>query len=70
VVWVKDGAEALDFFTAEFMQAGKTELEAHSAGPQTAQIDGIEVLRELKTDSKTKIATHVVMLTDLVTGGT
>jgi len=64
VVWVKDGAEALDFLHCRGIYANR-----RNATPKLIlldlklpKIDGIEVLREIKTDSKTKII-PVVMLT-------
>ena len=62
---VRDGAEALDFMFGEGAHAGR-KVEN---GPKVIlldlklpKVDGIEVLRRIKTDSRTK-ATPVVVLT-------
>jgi two-component system response regulator len=64
VVWVKDGAEALDFLHLRGNYANRKNgtPKLILLDLKLPKIDGIEVLRELKTDSKTKII-PVVMLT-------
>lgn len=64
VVWVKDGAEALDFLHCRGNYANRKNgtPKLILLDLKLPKIDGIEVLRELKTDSKTKII-PVVMLT-------
>ena len=64
VVWVKDGAEALDFLHCKgnFANRKNGTPKLILLDLKLPKIDGIEVLRELKTDSKTKII-PVVMLT-------
>lgn len=64
VVWVKDGAEALDFLHSRGNYANRKNgtPKLILLDLKLPKIDGIEVLRELKTDSKTKII-PVVMLT-------
>ena len=64
VVWVKDGAEALDFLHCRGNYASRKNgtPKLILLDLKLPKIDGIEVLRELKTDSKTKII-PVVMLT-------
>jgi CheY-like chemotaxis protein len=65
LVWVKDGAEALDFLFAAGAYAGRKVGE----GPKVVlldlrlpRVDGIEVLRRVKADERTK-AIPVVVLT-------
>ena len=64
VVWVKDGAEALDFLYTRGAYAtrknGTPKLILLDL--KLPKIDGIEVLRALKSDEKTKVI-PVVMLT-------
>jgi len=64
VVWVKDGAEALDFVYSRGKYADRADgtPKLILLDLKLPKIDGIEVLRELKTDSKTKVI-PVVMLT-------
>jgi two-component system response regulator len=64
VVWVKDGAEALDFLHCRGIYANRKNgtPKLILLDLKLPKIDGIEVLREIKTDSKTKII-PVVMLT-------
>ena len=64
VVWVKDGAEALDFLHCRGNYANRRNgtPKLILLDLKLPKIDGIEVLRELKTDIKTKII-PVVMLT-------
>lgn len=64
VVWVKDGAEALDFVYCRGKYADRADgtPKLILLDLKLPKIDGIEVLRELKSDSKTKVI-PVVMLT-------
>jgi CheY-like chemotaxis protein len=64
VVWVKDGAEALDFLNCREKYADRKNgtPKLILLDLKLPKIDGIEVLRELKSDSKTKFI-PVVMLT-------
>jgi two-component system response regulator len=64
VVWVKDGAEALDFL---FCRGAYTEREK-SRPPRLVlldikmpKVDGIEVLRQVKADERTRAIPVVVM---------
>jgi len=64
LVWVKDGAEALDFIFGAGAYAGR-KLEH---GPKVVlldlrlpKVDGLEVLRRLKTDDRTKRLPVVVV---------
>jgi CheY-like chemotaxis protein len=65
LLWLKDGAEALEFiFGAE--QSAKCSTEEHPKlillDLKLPKVDGIEVLRRLKADERTR-TTPVVMLT-------
>ena len=64
LVWVKDGAEALDFLFASGAYAGR-QLEN---GPKVVlldlrmpKVDGLEVLRRVKADERTKHIPIVVL---------
>ena len=64
LVWVKDGAEALDFLFRRGIYASRP-----NASPKLVlldlkmpKVDGIEVLRQIKADERTR-AIPVVMLT-------
>lgn len=64
LVWVKDGAEALDFIFATGVYAGRN----INNGPKVVlldlrlpKIDGLEVLRRIKSDERTKIIPVVVV---------
>lgn len=64
LIWVKDGAEALDFLFAEGRHAART---ADSL-PQLIlldlampKVDGFEVLRRIRSDAKTRAIPVVVM---------
>ena len=64
LVWVKDGAEALDFLFASGAYAGR-KLEN---GPKVVlldlrmpKVDGLEVLRRVKADNRTKHIPIVVL---------
>ncbi len=65
LVWVKDGAEALDFIFATGPYSGRS-IES---GPKVIlldlrlpKVDGMEVLRRIKADARTR-TTPVVVLT-------
>ncbi len=65
VHWVKDGAEALDFMFREGAYAGRDPnhtLKIVLLDLKMPKVDGIEVLRRLKADARTK-ATPVVVMT-------
>jgi CheY-like chemotaxis protein len=64
LVWVKDGAEALDFVFCTGVYAGRN----INNGPKVVlldlrlpKIDGLEVLRRIKSDERTKIIPVVVV---------
>lgn len=64
LVWVKDGAEALDFIFAEGAYAGRNLGD----GPKVVLLDlrlpkisGIEVLRRVKSDARTQRIPVVVL---------
>jgi two-component system response regulator len=64
LVWVKDGAEALDFLFATGAYASR----AIEKGPKVVlldlrlpKVDGLEVLRRLKADARTKRVPVVVV---------
>jgi CheY-like chemotaxis protein len=63
--WVKDGAEALEFMFGEGSDAGRpagSALKLVLLDIKMPKVDGIEVLRRLKSDPRTR-ATPVVMMT-------
>jgi CheY-like chemotaxis protein len=64
VVWVKDGAEALDFISCTGDYAGRTNGHPRLIllDLKLPKLDGIEVLRRLKSDPATKMI-PVVMVT-------
>ena len=64
LVWVKDGAEALDFIFASGAYAGRNVTN----GPKVIlldlrlpKVDGMEVLRRIKNDERTKTIPVVVL---------
>ncbi|MFH1231161.1 MAG: response regulator [Planctomycetota bacterium] len=64
LVWVKDGAEALDFVFCTGVYAGRN----INNGPKVVlldlrlpKIDGLEVLRRIKSDERTKMIPVVVV---------
>src|SRR5258706_9741992 len=63
LVWVKDGVEALDFIFCRGQYQGRanTTPKLIMLDLKLPKIDGIEVLRVLKSDAKTKTV-PVVML--------
>lgn len=65
IVWVKDGAEALDFVDCRGAHAGrdrKNTLQVILLDLQLPKVSGIEVLQALKADPETR-AIPVVVLT-------
>ena len=65
LVWVKDGAEALDFLFREGAYAGRNSVETLKVvllDLRLPKVDGLEVLRRMKSDDRTK-ALPVVVLT-------
>ncbi len=64
VVWVKDGAEALDFIFQTGAYAGRANgmPKLILLDLKLPKVDGIEVLRRLKSDPKTNTV-PIVMLT-------
>lgn len=65
VHWVKDGAEALEFMFREGDYAGRDPQHALKLvllDIKMPKVDGIEVLRRLKSDARTR-ATPVVIMT-------
>ena len=64
VVWVKDGAEALDFIFCTGSYAGRTNGHPRLVllDLKLPKVDGIEVLGRVKSDPQTKMI-PVVMLT-------
>lgn len=64
LVWVKDGAEALDFIFC----TGSYQAREMTAGPKVVlldlrlpKVDGMEVLRRIKNDERTKTIPVVVL---------
>ena len=73
IVWVKDGAEALDFLHCREAYAGRTNgmPKLILLDLKMPRMDGIDVLKELKTDERMKTIPVVIMTssseeTDLV----
>ncbi|HVY06823.1 MAG TPA: response regulator [Burkholderiales bacterium] len=64
LVWVKDGVEALDFIFCKGQYANRVNLAPKLVllDLKLPKVDGIEVLRNLKSDARTKTV-PVVMLT-------
>jgi two-component system response regulator len=64
VHWVKDGAEALDYMFCQGEYAGRDPARAPRLvllDIKMPKVDGIEVLRRLKSDERTRRAPVVVM---------
>lgn len=62
--WVKDGAEALEFLFGEGRYAGRDAaqtLRLVLLDIKMPKVDGIEVLRRLKSDERTRMTPVVVM---------
>ena len=66
LVWVKDGAEALDFLFREGAYADRNVTETLKVvllDLRLPKIDGLEVLRRVKSDERTKCVPVVVLTT-------
>ena len=65
VHWVKDGAEALDFLFCEGAYAGRSSAVAAPKlvllDVHMPKVDGIEVLRRVRSDERTKMLPVVIM---------
>lgn len=64
VVWVKDGAEALDFLFCRGAFAGRSSLRLPRLvllDIKMPKVDGIEVLRQVRADARTRAVPVVVM---------
>ena len=64
VHWVKDGADALDFMFRQGTYANRARIHALKVvllDIKMPKVDGIEVLRRLKADEKTKDIPVVIM---------
>lgn len=65
LVWVKDGAEALDFIFAKGAYSGRNGLSVPKVillDLRLPKVDGMEVLRQIKADQRSR-AIPVVVLT-------
>jgi two-component system response regulator len=68
VVWVKDGAEAIDYiFPAEGDDSGKISHKPRVIllDLKLPKVDGVEVLRRLKGDERTRLIPVVVLTSSL-----
>jgi two-component system response regulator len=64
LTWVKDGAEALDFLFREGAYAGRNgvaTLKVILLDLRLPKVDGLEVLRRVKADDRTKALPAVVL---------
>ena len=64
LVWVKDGEEALDFLFREGAYAGRSGVETLKVvllDLRLPKVDGLEVLRRVKSDDRTKCLPVVVL---------
>lgn len=64
LVWVKDGAEALDFIFAQGVYTGRdTNVfpKVVLLDLRLPKVDGLEVLRKVKSDERTKIIPVIVL---------
>lgn len=64
VHWVKDGAEALDYIFREGVHADRTPgstLRLVLLDIKMPKVDGIEVLRRIKSDERTRMTPVVIM---------
>ncbi len=64
LVWVKDGAEALDFLFATGAYAGRRIEDSPKVvllDLRLPKVDGMEVLRRIKADQRTKLIPVVVV---------
>lgn len=64
IIWVKDGAEALEFLFRTGAYAGRPEINPKLIllDLKLPKLDGIEVLKQIKADERTKLI-PVVMVT-------
>ncbi|MBI3919313.1 MAG: response regulator [Betaproteobacteria bacterium] len=69
VVWVKDGAEALDFMFRTGAYAGRPDdnLRLILLDLKLPKVDGIELLKRIKADERTRVI-PVVMVTSSAEG--
>jgi len=64
LVWVKDGAEALDFIFATGEYSGRTMMDEPKVillDLRLPKVDGMEVLRRIKEDERTRTIPVVVL---------
>ena len=64
IIWVKDGAEAIDFLFAEGAYAGRDSLHRPKVvllDLHLPRVNGIEVLRRIKNDERTRPIPVVVL---------
>ncbi len=64
LLWVKDGAEALDYLFCRGAYAGRDPLQPPKLvllDIKMPKVDGIEVLRQVKADAKLRVIPIVVM---------
>lgn len=64
LVWVKDGAEALDFIFAKGAYSGRNGLTVPKVillDLRLPKVDGMEVLRQIKADQRTRTIPVVVL---------
>lgn len=64
LVWVKDGAEALDFIFAKGAYSGRNGLTVPKVillDLRLPKVDGMEVLRQIKADERTRTIPVVVL---------
>ncbi len=64
LVWVKDGAEALDFIFAKGAYSGRTGMcvpKVILLDLRLPKVDGMEVLRQIKADQRTRTIPVVVL---------
>ena len=64
LVWVKDGAEALDFIFAKGAYSGRNGLTVPKVillDLRLPKVDGMEVLRQIKSDQRTRTIPVVVL---------
>lgn len=64
LVWVKDGAEALDFIFAQGAYTGRDTNVTPKVillDLRLPKVDGMEVLRKVKSDERTKIIPVIVL---------
>jgi CheY-like chemotaxis protein len=64
LVWVKDGAEALDFIFAKGAYCGRTGMTVPKVillDLRLPKVEGMEVLRQIKSDQRTRTIPVVVL---------